>query len=399
MFPIRGIFQISRRWCSVTSIRIGVSPLRAKVINSSDLIYLKSDKSVYARLSDEIRLIASGLSPTSSQIKDKDQFLQRLRNIVTGVIPDAVVSPFGSAMNGFWSPKSDIDVCVEVPSCRSRSLQTKALRKLASALHAVGTHYIEPRFGAKVPIIRWAPRRAEYLASDISINNSIAVVNSQLVGAYCKLDPRMYDLGMTIKYWAVCRGINDRSRGTLSSFSLLLMLIHFLQFQTSPPIFPSLQDLAIEHNQPLSYCDGFDVRFTTDPALIRAEMDRIAPLKNTESTGELLTKFFKYYGYREPGTVIAIRDLRSFITGNIPTGAYVVDNPFEVGKDVANVSQNQYARIRQEFRRAHSIMMSNPDGDIMAAVCDRRQPPPPTGTVPRRRPHPLDPSPLSLGIS
>ena len=33
-----------------------------------------------------------------------------------------------------------------------------------------------------------------------------------------------------------------------------------------------------------------------------------------------------------------------------------VDNPFEVGKDVANIAVSNYGRIRQELRRAELLL-------------------------------------------
>lgn len=316
----------------------------------------------FDRITSDVKRLCAGILPTSDQIQEKDTFLGRLQQSINGVLDDAHVSPFGSAVNGFWSPNSDIDVCVQVSGCRTRASQLDALRKVASCLHSISSHYIEPRFTARVPIIHWAPRKNGYLACDISINNSLAVVNSRLIGAYSAIDSRVVELGMAIKYWANARGINDRSRGTISSFSLLLMLIHFLQ-RRAPPILPSLQDLAFEKNEPPSYCMGSDIRYANDPIIIQNEMDRLSVdhgAPNQESSGELLLEFFRYYGYTYKSGIIGIRDLRSFHSNTLADSQVylVVDNPFEVGKDVANVNQNQHSRIRQEFRRAFSLLDS-----------------------------------------
>jgi len=343
------------------------------------------------------------LMPSPEQIEEKDLFLSRFQQTVEGVLEGAVVSPFGSAVNGFWSPNSDIDVCVQIPGCRTRGSQVEALRKIASCLHSISTHYIEPRFGARVPIIHWAPRKEGYLACDISINNNLAVVNSRLVGAYSNIDDRMIYLGMALKHWAKLRGINDRSRGTLSSFSIVLMLIHFLQKRNSP-ILPSLQDLALELNESPSYCLGSDVRFMSDPRIIEQEMQRLQGARgpNMDSLGQLLHDFFRYYGHEYKQGIIGIRDLRAFhsVSGNsndeLSKPVYlVVDNPFEVGKDVANVSPNQHSRIRQEFRRAASMIQT---GATFDEVCNANHPTTVSGPG-RNLPgaHPLDPPIHSLG--
>ena len=350
-------------------------------------------------LSTQIRDLCSKICPTPDQIQEKDLFLSRLQQSIDGVLENATVSPFGSAVNGFWTPNSDIDVCVQLPGCRTRASQIEALRRIASCLHSISSHYIEPRFTARVPIIHWAPRKSGYLACDISINNSLAVVNSRLIGAYSAIDPRMVELGMVIKHWANARGINDRSRGTLSSFSLLLMLIHFLQRRT-PPILPSLQDMALQGNQPPSYCLGSDVRYVTDSALIREELSRISgntEPRDCESSAELLLEFFRYYGFTYRQGVIGIRDLRPFHSVDVTSDAHVylvVDNPFEVGKDVANVSPNQHSRIRQEFRRAFTLLESGTNlEDIFSCTT------PAFATHKQTGSHPTDPPLCSLGPS
>ena len=45
----------------------------------------------------------------------------------------------------------------------------------------------------------------------------------------CAVDERVQPLVMIIKYWAKSHSINDASQGTLSSYALALMVIHYLQ--------------------------------------------------------------------------------------------------------------------------------------------------------------------------
>jgi DNA polymerase sigma len=362
--------------------------MAVKSFSSSPIATAKFDE-----LSVEILGLYSRLRPTQEQLDEKTDFLMRLQRSIDNVMDGAVVAPFGSAVNGFWSPNSDIDVCVQLAGCRRKADQVNVLRKIANALHSITSHYIEPRFGARVPIIHWAPRRPGYLACDISINNNLAVVNSRLVGAYCSIDERMAPLGMAIKHWAKARGINDRSRGTLSSFSLLMMLIHFLQ-RRNPPILPSLQDLALELNEPLTYLEGADIRFIRDPNVIKTEMDQLSNgVPNCESVGELFYHFFRYYGFEYKQGVIAVRDLRQFDIPADRSQFLVVDNPFEVGKDVANVNPSQHARIRLELRRVKSLL---DDSSNLASICSVAEVP---KTAAKNKTHPLDPPVQTLGRS
>jgi len=45
------------------------------------------------------------------------------------------------------------------------------------------------------------------------------------------VDWRLAPLVLFIKHWAKVQGINDASQGTVSSYSLVLMVIHYLQCQ------------------------------------------------------------------------------------------------------------------------------------------------------------------------
>lgn len=432
--------------------------------------------SVLSALSAEMAHLEKAMLPGVEQTNAMKTFLSQLQDLLSGGVLEAcVVTPFGSAVNGLWTPQSDLDVCLQVKGAYTRAQQIKVLRQIAHALHPVQSHIIEPRFQARVPIIHWAPRfqasghlsggtildsqgsedqrsaalgnpqqrnyivkdgrkqgmegggeprprrtgQPSMVACDISVNNLLAVVNSKLLGAYVHTDTRLRTLGYSVKWWAKGRNINDRARGTVSSFSLILMLIHFLQRHANPPVLPSLQDIAIRQQAPPVYIGGVDCRYTSDRTAIERELAflRNGRAANTRSPGMLLLQFFHYYGYEYKGGVISIRDTTGFTRESHPSetrcffpgektaaarrrggprwtleeqarvcvsgreqhsendfpgplanslsaadihnigGDYlVVDNPFEVGKDVCNVLPCQYQRIRHEFRRAFRML-------------------------------------------
>ncbi len=64
---------------------------------------------------------------------------------------------------------------------------------------------------------------------DLNINNPVGIRNTHLLNAYARLDWRVAPLVLFIKHWARMQNINDASQGTISSYSLVLMIIHYLQ--------------------------------------------------------------------------------------------------------------------------------------------------------------------------
>lgn len=450
-----------------------VPPSSAVVSTSWETCESGGTSTVLSALSAEMTCLEKAMLPGVEQAGAMKTFLSQLQDLLSGGVLEAcVVTPFGSAVNGLWTPQSDLDVCVQVKGAYTRAQQIKVLRQIAHALHPVESHIIEPRFQARVPIIHWAPRfqttfgntcgsildsqvsgeerapralgncpernyvgrdgrkqciagggetrprrvgQPNWVACDISVNNLLAVVNSKLLGAYVQTDTRLRTLGYSVKWWAKGRNINDRARGTVSSFSLILMLIHFLQRHVDPPVLPSLQDIAIHGQAPPVYIGGVDCRYTADRTAIDRELAflRNGRSPNSQNPGGLLLQFFRYYGYEYKGGVIAIRDTSYFTRQSHPfntrflfpgekkqaargggssrwtseenarvfgslseidcskpsadsltsadtssSGAdyLVVDNPFEVGKDVCNVLPCQYQRIRNEFKRAFRML-------------------------------------------
>ena len=72
-----------------------------------------------------------------------------------------------------------------------------------------------------------------------------------ILGIFCidfLVDDRIQPLVLTIKRWAKARSINDASQGTLSNYSFMLMVIHFLQSKKkcwNRPMYPFVFKLPL----------------------------------------------------------------------------------------------------------------------------------------------------------
>lgn len=111
------------------------------------------------------------------------------------------------------------------------------------------------------------------LEVDLNINNLAGVYNSYLLHYYSRLktiffqlyfflriDDRFPALCLLIKHWAKRNGIAEAMSGTLNSYSLILLVIHFLQVAIKPTILPNLQDCFPElfrDTRPLDECALF----------------------------------------------------------------------------------------------------------------------------------------------
>lgn len=321
-------------------------------------------------LNDELNKLEYSLKPSINDINNMKIFLNFLQNEINKHYKNSYVTPFGSVINGFWMRNSDIDICIQIPILLNRKDQITFLKKICLLLNNFNNGVIEQRFSAKVPIIHFYCNNREKsfeLSCDISVNNILAVINSKLIQKYVAIDKRLQTMGIVLKYWSKIRNINDRSKGFLSSFSLILMIIHFLQNVAEPKILPSLQDISIKRNEKPFYIMGVDCKFCQDDIVIQDELKRLNNSIHNNlyvDISTLLIEFFKFYGYKYKSGIIAIRDINGYYQNfqtlkKFESYFLFVDNPFEVGKNVANIFPSNYKTIINEMQRAYKILKNN----------------------------------------
>ena len=74
----------------------------------------------------------------------------------------------------------------------------------------------QPRHSVGQICIR-LPETAASSQVDVTLNNRLAITNTQLLSDYSRIDGRLAQLVFVVKHWARQRQTNDAYRGTLSS--------------------------------------------------------------------------------------------------------------------------------------------------------------------------------------
>lgn len=227
----------------------------------------------------------------------KQNIRRKIEIVTSKVFPGSCLLAVGSTVNGCGSYNSDMDLCLSMGSAslpskdpdRIKIHAKRNLKKLGRELSSLNIINQIELIPAKVPILKISFNPPfNSLDVDINLNNRAGIYNSHLIYHYTRIDDRFPALCLIIKAWAKLADINDAASGTFNSYSLILMVIHFLQCGTSPPILPNLQ---------LLYKDFFafgnkiieDSFFENLPSPL-PEME-----VNTRTLGELLIAFFEYY--------------------------------------------------------------------------------------------------------
>uniref|UniRef100_A0A3P9GYH2 CCHC-type domain-containing protein n=1 Tax=Oryzias latipes TaxID=8090 RepID=A0A3P9GYH2_ORYLA len=260
---------------------------------------------------------------------------------------------FGSSKNGFGFRDSDLDICMTLEGHDSaEKLNCKEIIEgLAKVLKKhTGLRNILPITTAKVPIVKFEHRQSG-LEGDISLYNTLAQHNTRMLATYAALDPRVQFLGYTMKVFAKRCDIGDASRGSLSSYAYILMVLYFLQ-QRQPPVIPVLQEIFDGTTVPQRMVDGWNAFFFDDIGDLRQRLAGRQP--NTESVGELWLGLLRFYteefDFKEH--VISIRQRKRLTTfeKQWTSKCIAIEDPFDLNHNLgAGVSRKMTNFIMKAF--------------------------------------------------
>ncbi|GFY55794.1 poly(A) RNA polymerase gld-2 homolog A [Trichonephila inaurata madagascariensis] len=210
-----------------------------------------------------------------------------VHSLLSQIFPNCGLRVVGSSVNGLGTNSSDVDMCLVLASPVEIDQQTEAMHLLQCAqklLNQCSFVKSTDLITAKVPILKFI-EKYNSIQVDLNINNTVGIANTQLLGTYSQLDWRVPPLVLVIKKWAQDCKINNAKEMTLSSYSLVLMVIHYLQCGCDPPVLPCLQKMQSRR------CDSGDYW----KCLIPYGEGCTFRSKNTQSLGSLLFGFFDYY--------------------------------------------------------------------------------------------------------
>uniref|UniRef100_A0A673AYW8 Terminal uridylyl transferase 4 n=1 Tax=Sphaeramia orbicularis TaxID=375764 RepID=A0A673AYW8_9TELE len=264
------------------------------------------------------------LSPTLSEQQKREQILAGLERFIRKEYNDkAQLCLFGSSKNGFGFRDSDLDICMTLEGHdTAEKLNCKEIIEgLAKVLKKhTGLKNILPITTAKVPIVKFEHRQSG-LEGDISLYNTLRC-----------------DIG-------------DASRGSLSSYAYILMVLYFLQ-QRHPPVIPVLQEIFDGHSAPQRMVDGWNAFFFDDLEDLQQQLSELPP--NTESVGELWLGLLRFYteefDFKEH--VISIRQRKRLTTfeKQWTSKCIAIEDPFDLNHNLgAGVSRKMTNFIMKAF--------------------------------------------------
>ncbi|XP_042191906.1 terminal uridylyltransferase 4 [Callorhinchus milii] len=293
-------------------------------------------------------------SPHPFEELDREQILQRLERFIRKEIDDkARLCLFGSSKNGFGFHDSDLDICMTLEGHETaEKLNCKEIIEgLAKVLKKhPGLRNILPITTAKVPIVKFEHRHSG-LEGDISLYNTLAQHNTRMLATYAAIDPRVKYLGYTMKVFAKRCDIGDASRGSLSSYAYVLMVLYFLQ-QRKPPVIPVLQEIFDGKEMPQRMVDGWNAFFFEDVDELKKRLPELQ--KNRESVGELWLGLLRFYteefDFKEHVISIRQKKLLTTFEKQWTSKCIAIEDPFDLNHNLgAGVSRKMTNFIMKAF--------------------------------------------------
>uniref|UniRef100_A0A670KAD4 Terminal nucleotidyltransferase 4A n=1 Tax=Podarcis muralis TaxID=64176 RepID=A0A670KAD4_PODMU len=272
-------------------------------------------------LHEEIIDFYAFMSPRPEEEVMRREVVKRIKMVIKDLWPTADVQIFGSFSTGLYLPTSDIDLVVfgkwESPPLQ---LLEQALRK-----HNVAEPYsIKVLDKATVPIIKLTDQETE-VKVDISFNMETGVKAAQLIQDYMKKYSLLPYLILVLKQFLLQRDLNEVFTGGISSYSLILMAVSFLQLHP-----------------------------------------RIDARRLEENLGMLLIEFFELYGrnfnylktgirIKNGGAYIAKEEIMKAMTNGYRPSMLCIEDPLLPGNDVGRSCYGAM-QVKQVFDYAYIVL-------------------------------------------
>ncbi|XP_078107333.1 terminal uridylyltransferase 7 [Sander vitreus] len=301
-------------------------------------------------------------APDELEVGVREHILQDLETFVRrqfAGFAGAKLQLFGSSKNGFGFRQSDLDICmvlegqetIDDVDCIS------IIESLARLLKKhPGLKNILPITTAKVPIVKFYHVRTG-LEGDISLYNTLALHNTNLLASYAAIDRRVKILCYVMKVFAKMCDIGDASRGSLSSYAYTLMVLFFLQ-QRNPPVIPVLQEIYDGKKKPEVLVEGWNVYFFDNLKSLPSYWPHYG--KNTETVGELWLGLLRFYtedfDFREHVVCIRLHSCLTTFNKQWTSKYIVIEDPFDLNHNLgAGLSRKMTNFIMKAFINGRTV--------------------------------------------
>ncbi|CAL2028979.1 unnamed protein product [Caenorhabditis brenneri] len=276
---------------------------------------------------DDFNILSCNMSDHFEKLRQPQEEFERkmelcyqLKNIISKHNPTWLfnVVPTGSTVTGLATKDSDLDVAIHIPQAAKivqekypehhesskiilwREMQLEILQIVRLILEKDEQIRYRINWEKGVQLVQAQIQILKIETTD-RIECDISVVmepflssmhNSFMIRHFVHIDQRFSPLCAVVKEWAASTGVKNPKDGGFNSYALVLLVIHFLQCGTYPPILPNLAKLYRNDNfiamSDREYPEVLDFGASLPRALPEIHLNRA-------SVAQLFLEFLHYY--------------------------------------------------------------------------------------------------------
>ncbi|KIY46859.1 Nucleotidyltransferase, partial [Fistulina hepatica ATCC 64428] len=281
---------------------------------------------------DEVRAFVEWISPKPHEDEIRGLVVERITQVIVDRFPDAEITPFGSYGTKLYLPHGDIDLVIQSKSMGYSDKHT-VLQALSRTITYAGiASKVSIIAKAKVPIVKFITT-GEYgrFQVDISINHVNGIHAGRIMNGFLhdmRANLALRSLVFVVKAFLNQRGMNEVYTGGLSSYSVICLVISFIQMH------PKIRNQEIDPDT---------------------------------NVGVLVMEFFEFYGcyhnYEEVG--ISLREggyyyskrRRNWLNPAKPRSLSIED-PADPSNDISAGSW-AYQKVRATFAGAYEMLTAS----------------------------------------
>ncbi|KAL1451547.1 hypothetical protein WDU94_005910 [Cyamophila willieti] len=280
------------------------------------------------RLHFEITEFCHYMAPTPKEDEMRRSVVEKVREVVASKWTNAKVEIYGSFSTGFHLPTSDIDLVIIGDWIKP---PLHELEEELLAAHICSPDKVQVIDKASVPIVKFTHMQTG-IKVDISFNIESGLKSIDLIKKFALTYPPLKKLVIVLKQYLLEKKLNEVFYGGISSYSLILMVISFLQLNTR-----------------------VDARYPNCNLAI------------------LLIEFFEFYGcqFNYLKTAISIKGDGTYISKDkaatdFPPSILCIEDPLTPGNDIGRGCYG-VMNVKQAFEQAYITLnqISNPLSNIL----------------------------------
>ena len=294
------------------------------------------------RYESQFQNLIRKILPHKSDQSRREKLTKHLERTLGKKFKAEEVKQFGSSISGLSIKGSDLDICLIIPGAKEKN----TVFNIAKVLRGQGMENVTAIPKARVPVVNFSDPRSG-LNVDISVNNTLAIHNTDLLKSYANINEMVRNLILIVKHWAFHRDISNSYEGTLSSYSWSILCLNYL---ISEKIVPNLQENGTANVIEINGIE-YDISFLSES---KSELPKDISLSKlvcgffdfysswdwstnvvSMKNGGLISREDKNWETEEPTSI----DLLNAGKGKSRTGNYhlPIEDPLDHGHDLSRV--------------------------------------------------------------